>query len=60
MLEDYKNRSIGIEKARGLDPQQLEGRIVVGEFLDVEKPVLTDELENRRRQALGGGGGARV
>jgi len=50
MLEDYKRRSVSVAKAKEMSPEELESRIVVGELLDIEKPVLTDELAARRRK----------
>ena len=40
MLDDLKTRSVALRQAEGLDEAALEGRLVVGEFLNVEAPVL--------------------
>jgi len=52
MLEMYRKQSVRFEKARTMSPEELEGKIVVGEFLNIEKPVLTDEIEKQRRAVL--------
>ena len=44
------------------DPAQadidLGGEIIVGRFVDIDKPVLTEELARQRARAQGGGDGA--
>lgn len=54
MLKFYKENSIRIQKAREMDEEQLQGRIVVGEFTDVHKPELSlqwKELQDRIMEA---------
>jgi 2-oxoglutarate ferredoxin oxidoreductase subunit beta len=53
MMEDYRKRSIGIEKAAGLTEEELKGKIVVGELVDIEKPEMTEEIERMKRKAIG-------
>lgn len=43
MLKHFKANSVRIEKARKMDPAELLGKIVVGEFVDTEKPELSGE-----------------
>jgi 2-oxoglutarate ferredoxin oxidoreductase subunit beta len=43
MLRFFKINSVRIEKARKMNPTELEGKIVVGEFVDVDKPELSSE-----------------
>jgi 2-oxoglutarate ferredoxin oxidoreductase subunit beta len=43
MLKHFKSNSVRIEKARKMDPAELLGKIVVGEFVDIEKPELSSE-----------------
>jgi 2-oxoglutarate ferredoxin oxidoreductase subunit beta len=53
MLKYFKKQSIRVTKARELDSDALTGKIVVGEFVDVEKPELTTELELLKREVMG-------
>lgn len=43
MLKHFKSNSVRIEKAKKMDPAELLGKIVVGEFVDIEKPELSSE-----------------
>jgi len=54
MLDWLKEISVTATKASGMTPAELEGKIVVGEFVDIDKPVLDVELERMRRDAQGG------
>jgi len=54
MLKYYKNNSIGIKRARSLDEQALKGKIVVGEFVDMEKAELTSELARLKEEVMEG------
>jgi 2-oxoglutarate ferredoxin oxidoreductase subunit beta len=36
MLKALKNECISVEKARGLDPAELQGKVIVGEFVDAQ------------------------
>jgi hypothetical protein len=36
MLKALKNECISVEKARGLDPAELQGKVIVGEFVNIE------------------------
>ena len=48
MFEDYKNNSVSLKKADGMTDEELAGKTIVGEMVDIEKPVLDDELERQR------------
>ena len=48
MFEDYKENSVSLKKAAGMTDEELTGKTIVGEMVDVEKPVLDDELERQR------------
>ena len=37
LLKHYQQNSVRINKARTMDPEQLNGKIIVGEFLDMRK-----------------------
>ncbi|MBM4276466.1 MAG: 2-oxoglutarate synthase [Deltaproteobacteria bacterium] len=54
MLEDYKNRSISIQEAKKLSKEELKGRIVVGELVDLDKPEMVEEVTRMRKKAMGG------
>ncbi len=52
MLEWYKKSSIPFARAQGMSPEDLHGKIVVGEFVDVEKPELMETLAAMRAKAM--------
>lgn len=52
MLRYYKDNSIRIQKAKDLDKEALKGRIVVGEFVDVEKAELTSEWARLKQEVM--------
>jgi len=52
MMEDYRKRSIRVEKTAGLTEEYLKERIVVGELVDIEKPEMLEEIEKRRARAM--------
>ncbi|MCK4791152.1 MAG: 2-oxoacid:ferredoxin oxidoreductase subunit beta [Desulfobacteraceae bacterium] len=45
ILRYFKENSIKVSKAKDLSPEELEGKIVIGEFVDTEKAELTEEWE---------------
>jgi 2-oxoglutarate ferredoxin oxidoreductase subunit beta len=52
MLEWYKKSSIPLPRAQGMSPEELHDKIVVGEFVDVEKPELMETLAAMRTKAM--------
>ena len=44
MIKFLKENSIHINKAKNMSEEELNGKIVVGEFLDIEKPEFVEEL----------------
>jgi 2-oxoglutarate ferredoxin oxidoreductase subunit beta len=52
ILKHFKDNSIRIEKAKQQNADALEGKIVVGEFVDVEKAELSSEWARIRRQLM--------
>ena len=42
-MEHYKNNSIKINKASKMSPEKLHGKIIIGEFVDIEKTELSQE-----------------
>jgi len=54
MMKSYKERSIAITKAADMSPAELEGKLIVGEFQNIEKREFTDALAQARAIAQGG------
>jgi 2-oxoglutarate ferredoxin oxidoreductase subunit beta len=54
MLEDYKKRSILVKEAEKLSPEELNGRIVVGELIDLDIPEMLEEVGKMKQKASGG------
>jgi len=44
MLRWFSKNSIPLSKAKNMSPEELEGKIVIGEFVNKEKPEFTEEL----------------
>ena len=55
MLKAYLENSISVKKAAKLSAETLTGKIVVGEFQNIDKTEFTDALADIRRIAQGGG-----
>jgi 2-oxoglutarate ferredoxin oxidoreductase subunit beta len=51
ILKHYKQSSVNVKKARGMSSDELEGKLVVGEFVDTDKAELTAEWK-RLQDAL--------
>lgn len=58
MFDWLKDISVTKDKAAGMTPEELAGKVVIGEFVDIVKPVLNDELERVRRELREGDDGA--
>ncbi len=52
MLEWYKTKSVTVTRAKDMSPKELADRIVVGEFVDIEKPELIETLAGIREKAM--------
>ncbi len=52
MLEWYKAKSVTVTRAKDMSPKELVDRIVVGEFVDIEKPELIETLAGIRAKAM--------
>ena len=52
MLKHFKESSIRIDKARNLDEEALKGKIVVGEFVDIEKAELASEWSRLKQEVM--------
>ncbi|AIF69531.1 2-oxoglutarate synthase [Palaeococcus pacificus DY20341] len=54
MLRWFQKNSVPISKAKNMSPEELEGKIVIGEIISRERPEFTEEL-NKIIEKLGGG-----
>jgi 2-oxoglutarate ferredoxin oxidoreductase subunit beta len=52
MMEYYKQNSLTAAKAAALTPEERAGKIVVGEFVDLEKPELIETMAAVRAKAM--------
>jgi len=52
MLQWYKKSSVPLARAQGMSPEDLRDKIVVGEFVNVEKPELMETLAAMRAKAM--------
>ncbi len=53
MMREYKEKSILIKDAEKLDEKDLQGRIVVGEFVNRELPEMVEEIRKIKERAAG-------
>jgi len=53
MLREYKERAVSLKEAAKLSPEELPGRIVVGELVNQEKPEMVEEIIKVKRKACG-------
>jgi len=44
MLRWFSRNAVPISKAKNMSPEELEGKIIIGEFVSREKPEFTEEL----------------
>lgn len=52
MLRYYRENSVRLSKAKMLGAEQLAGKIIVGEFTDIEKPELTESMAGIKRRLM--------
>ncbi len=45
MITGFKERSVTVDKAAKMSPEELEGKITIGVLADVEKPISTEEYQ---------------
>jgi 2-oxoglutarate ferredoxin oxidoreductase subunit beta len=57
MMEHYKQNSVSLAKAKTMAPEALAGKIVVGEFVDINKPELIETMAAVRARAMAAAGG---
>ena len=55
MLEMYRKSSISVKKAVEMSPQEIEDKIVTGEFIDTAKPELCEEIARLKERIRGEG-----
>ncbi len=53
MMEWYKQKSVTLARAKTLKPEELADKILVGEFVDIEKPELIETLGRMRAKVMG-------
>ena len=56
MFDHYKENSVPVRKASSMSEEERAGKIIVGELLEIHKPVLDEELEKLRQQLRKEGG----
>jgi 2-oxoglutarate ferredoxin oxidoreductase subunit beta len=56
MMEHYKQNSVSLAKATTMTAEERTGKIVVGEFLDIDKPELIDTMAKVRAKAMASSG----
>jgi 2-oxoglutarate ferredoxin oxidoreductase subunit beta len=49
ILRWFLRNSIGIEQAKKLTPTELAGKIIIGEFVDVQKPELAEQYQTQSK-----------
>jgi 2-oxoglutarate ferredoxin oxidoreductase subunit beta len=54
MMEYYKKHSVPLARAKAMPPNELAGKIIVGEFVDVDRPELMETLAAVRAKAMSG------
>jgi len=53
MMRSQKENAVSVEKAKKLDAQALEGKIITGVLVDKEQPVYREQYEKVRARAKG-------
>jgi 2-oxoglutarate/2-oxoacid ferredoxin oxidoreductase subunit beta len=56
MMEWFKTSSVPVARAKTMSPEALRDKIVVGEFVDIEKPELIATLNQMRAKAMASAG----
>jgi 2-oxoglutarate ferredoxin oxidoreductase subunit beta len=52
-MREYKENSIPAKEAEKLSEKELQGKIVVGEFVNKELPEMVEEIQKMKQRALG-------
>ncbi len=53
MMREYKENSIPAKDAEKLSEKELQGKIVVGEFVNKDIPEMVEEIQKMKQRALG-------
>jgi len=53
ILQHFKQNSVRVDKAAGMSTEALQGKIVIGEFVDIEKTELSSQWSRLRTQISG-------
>jgi 2-oxoglutarate ferredoxin oxidoreductase subunit beta len=53
MMREYKENSIPAKDAEKLSEKELQGKIVVGEFVNKDLPEMVEEIQKMKQRALG-------
>ncbi|MBW1700256.1 MAG: 2-oxoglutarate synthase [Deltaproteobacteria bacterium] len=53
MLKHFKANSVRIDKAASMNPEELVGKIIIGEFVDKEKEELSSQWATLSKQMMG-------
>lgn len=51
MLKRFRDNAVTVERAAGMTPEQLEGKITIGVLADRQMPISTEEYAKIRRKA---------
>ena len=52
MLQQFKDNTIPLSRAQKMESSELEGKIIVGEFLNIEKPTYTERYEELKENLM--------
>jgi 2-oxoglutarate ferredoxin oxidoreductase subunit beta len=55
MMEWFKKVSVPVARTRTMSPEELRDKIVVGEFVDIERPEMIETLTQMRVKAMSAG-----
>jgi len=56
ILKRFKERAISVEESERLPPEELDSRIVVGEFVGRQRPTLNESVALASRKGMKSGG----
>jgi len=51
LIKWYQKITVPISRAKNMSPEELEGKIVIGEFVDRDRPSLIEEYEAYKKRA---------
>lgn len=53
MLKQLRDNAVSVQKAEGMTPEQLEGKIIIGEFACFDRPEYTAQYDYLIKKAVG-------